>query len=149
VVLPLESVVICIRDPHASSRTWTESSAPLRLSNKKEFWKVTYAQQVSITGRNSINWRLYWTVKIHFMKRPLPVTSCTACGNAGYNPTLVDGRCGKNIDGERCKGTNSSATSDGDWQECVPCQAIGVERNAHACSAGVGWQLARKTRLNY
>jgi hypothetical protein len=81
------------------------------------------------------------------MKRPVPVTSCTSCGNAGYNLTLANGRCGKKIDGERCKGTNSSAASDGDWQECAACQGIGVERNA-PCSQcrGVGWQLARKPK---
>lgn len=78
------------------------------------------------------------------MKRPVPVTSCTVCGNAGYNLTLARLRCGKHIGGERCRGTNSSAVNDGDWQECARCQAIGVERNA-PCSEcrGVGWLLAR------
>ena len=33
------------------------------------------------------------------MKRPIPVTSCTECGNAGYNPTLVNLRCRKTING--------------------------------------------------
>src|ERR1700724_3815710 len=81
------------------------------------------------------------------MKRPLPVTCCTTCGNAGYNFTLADGRCGKTIDGERCKGTNSSAIQDGDWQECATCQGIGVQRNA-PCSQcrGAGWQFAGKRK---
>jgi len=41
------------------------------------------------------------------LKRPVPVTCCTACGNAGYNLTLANRRCGKNIGGERCEGTNA------------------------------------------
>jgi hypothetical protein len=78
------------------------------------------------------------------VKRPIPVTSCTACGNAGYNLTLADGRCGKTIGGERCKGTNSSAANDGDWQECWSCRAIGVERNAPCTHCrGTGWRFAR------
>jgi hypothetical protein len=78
------------------------------------------------------------------LKRPMPVTCCTGCGNAGYNLTFADRRCGKNIGGERCKGTNASAINDGDWQECSFCQAIGVEHNA-PCSRcwGVGWLLNR------
>ena len=37
------------------------------------------------------------------LKRPVPVTSCTECGNAGYNATLINLRCGKNVNGERCR----------------------------------------------
>jgi hypothetical protein len=78
------------------------------------------------------------------MKRPLPVTCCTTCGNAGYNFTLADGRCGKTIGGERCKGTNASAITDGDWQVCATCQGIGVKRNAQCSQCrGAGWQFAR------
>jgi len=81
------------------------------------------------------------------LKRPVPVTSCTACGNAGFNLTLANGRCGKNIGGKRCEGTNARATDEGDWQECSFCQAIGVEHNA-PCSQcrGVGWLLLRSTQ---
>jgi hypothetical protein len=52
------------------------------------------------------------------LKRPLPVTSYTECGNAGYNPTLTNLRCGKTLNSERCTGTNSSAINDSDWKEC-------------------------------
>jgi DnaJ-class molecular chaperone len=78
------------------------------------------------------------------MKRPLPETACTACGNAGYNLNLVNGRCAKQVRGERCKGTNSSAINDGDWHECTSCHGIGVERNAQCSKCrGVGWQFVR------
>jgi hypothetical protein len=76
------------------------------------------------------------------MKRPVPITVCTACGNAGYNLTLTNRRCGKYVNGGRCEGTNSSASGENDWEECIFCRAIGVERNASCmrCS-GVGWRL--------
>ena len=81
------------------------------------------------------------------LKRPVPLTSCTACGNAGYNLSLANSRCGKNIGGKRCEGTNMRATGHGDWQECSFCQAIGVEHNA-PCSQcrGVGWLFLRSTQ---
>lgn len=77
------------------------------------------------------------------MKRPMPIAVCTVCGNAGYNPSLTNRRCGKNINEKRCEGTNLSAVGAGEWNECAFCQGIGVERNA-LCSRcrGVGWQFA-------
>ena len=77
------------------------------------------------------------------LKRPVPVTSCTECGNAGYNPTLINLRCGKTIKGERCNGTNLSAINDSDWKECPSCNGIGAERNA-TCGRcrGAGWLLS-------
>jgi DnaJ-class molecular chaperone len=78
------------------------------------------------------------------LKRPVPVTFCTECGNAGYNPTLTKLRCGKTVNGERCKGTNSNASDESDWKECDACNGIGAERNA-ACARcrGVGWVPSR------
>jgi DnaJ-class molecular chaperone len=75
------------------------------------------------------------------LKRPLPVTSCTECGNAGYNPTLINLRCGKTVNGQRCKGTNSAAIESA-WIECPSCHGIGAERNA-TCNRcrGAGWIL--------
>src|ERR1700684_1353116 len=70
------------------------------------------------------------------MKRPMPVTSCTECSNAGYNPTLINLRCGKTIKGERCTGTNSSAINDSDWKECPSCNAL--EPNVMQLAVGAG-----------
>ncbi len=57
------------------------------------------------------------------MKRPVPVTSCTECGNAGYIPTLINLRCGKTINGERCKSTNQAQST------------ILIGNNAHLATA--------------
>jgi hypothetical protein len=79
------------------------------------------------------------------MKRPLPVTICTLCASAGYNLSLTDLRCAKNMSGERCNGTNSSARNAADWLECSSCEGIGAKRNKPcARCGGVGWLLARK-----
>ena len=72
-------------------------------------------------------------------KRPLPdnLNPCTAASrNTGYNLTLVNGRCAKTIDGERCAGTHSSAVDDVDWQECSSCSQCG----------GIGWWFVRKPK---
>jgi hypothetical protein len=63
------------------------------------------------------------------VKREQPVTCCTDCGGAGYNIRVANGRCCRTVAGLRCNGTNASALSNSDWEECSYCLATGYYRN--------------------
>jgi hypothetical protein len=69
------------------------------------------------------------------LKRPAPVTSCTECGNAGYNPSLIRLRCGKTI-------------ADSDCKEC-PCNGIGAEHIEVRILLGLGARRRRGGALSW
>jgi hypothetical protein len=80
------------------------------------------------------------------LKRELPVTRCTECGNAGYNRSVAEHRCCKIIAGERCKGTNATAIHRTDWEDCSNCEASGYYRNKDCPQChGVGYLFTRPT----
>jgi len=75
------------------------------------------------------------------MKRELPVTSCTACGGAGYNMRVANGRCCKTSDEQRCNGVNAIAIET-DWIDCAHCQATGYYRNKECPNCkGAGYRF--------
>jgi len=79
-------------------------------------------------------------------KRPKPVTCCTNCGAPGYNIGLANGKCGRMVGKERCKGVNQSAIGENDWSECPSCAGSGYE-GENRCSqcTGAGWLFARRS----
>jgi DnaJ-class molecular chaperone len=84
------------------------------------------------------------TYDVHMLKRDLPVTHCTLCGGAGYNSRVVDRRCCRTIDGQRCDGTNANAPNRGDWEDCSYCDATGYYRNKDCPQCqGVGYLFVR------
>jgi hypothetical protein len=85
------------------------------------------------------------------MEKPLPVTSCTVCGKAGYNISLTNVQCEQRFNGKRCRGVNQSAIAIYDWAECPICNGTGcnltpwtgpANENCVRCN-GAGWLFVR------
>ncbi len=70
------------------------------------------------------------------MERPLPITSCTVCGKAGYNISLTNVQCGQRFNGKRRRGVNESAIALYDWAKCPKC-------NGHGCNLTPGLLRAK------
>ena len=84
------------------------------------------------------------------MEKPLPVTSCTVCGKAGYNVSLTNVQCAQRFKGKRCRGVNQSAIAIYDWAKCQTCNGTGctstpwtgLGENCVRCD-GAGWLFVR------
>jgi hypothetical protein len=78
------------------------------------------------------------------MMRPKPVTFCTNCRAFGYNIGVASGKCGRKVDGKKCKGTVQSAIQENDWIDCPSCKATGLDgdRTCRQC-IGSGWIFVR------
>ena len=84
------------------------------------------------------------------MEKPLPVTSCTVCGKAGYNVSLTNVQCEQRFRGRRCRGVNQSAIGIYDWARCPTCNGHGFNLTpgtgpGEACVRcnDVGWLFVR------
>ena len=85
-----------------------------------------------------------------FVEKPLPVTSCTACGKAGYNISLTNVQCEQRFNGKRCRGVNQSAIAIYDWAKCPTCDGhggyltrrTGLGEKCVRCD-GAGWLFVR------
>src|SRR6266436_6244237 len=87
------------------------------------------------------------------MEKPLPVTSCTLCGKAGYNISLTNVQCEQRFNGKRCRGVNQSAIAIHDWAKCPTCNGqgnltpwTGLDENCVRCD-GAGWLFVRDDRM--
>ena len=74
-----------------------------------------------------------------------PVAVCTVCGAVSYNPTLINGPCGRMVGRKRCRGLNGSALNESDWAVCDDCAGDGFSGDARCqrCD-GVGWLFVRR-----
>jgi DnaJ-class molecular chaperone len=85
------------------------------------------------------------------MEKPLPVTSCTVCGKAGYNISLTNVQCEQSFNGKRCRGVNQSAIAIYDWARCPTCNGTGWNLTPWTGPAsdkcvrcdGAGWLFVR------
>ena len=84
------------------------------------------------------------------MEKPLPITSCTVCGKAGYNISLTNVQCGQRFNGKRRRGVNESAIALYDWAKCPKCNGHGCNLTpwtapGKACVRcdGAGWLFVR------
>jgi hypothetical protein len=111
----------------------------LKPWNKKEFLKRTYAQRANITARNSINLAAYWTERIEstVMKRPLPVTSCTAGGTPDTTSPLLMGVAEKLSAGNDAKAPTQArlTVATGKSARHVKHSELSATLNAHNAGA--------------
>ena len=77
-------------------------------------------------------------------RRPIPVTSCTACGKVGYYQRFINARCGHIINGKPCSGRNLGATEKNRWAECPSCKATGWTGETCKQCEGAGWLFVRR-----
>jgi hypothetical protein len=76
-----------------------------------------------------------------------PIAVCTECrAPLGIrNIHLKQRRCGRRIDGERCRGSYEGSTlKPSDWAKCVACGETGFKKDVRCkfCQ-GSGWVLTR------
>ncbi len=76
-----------------------------------------------------------------------PVGVCTKCGDFTYDAARINGKCGRQPGGKRCRGVYGSALNKDDWVTCATCNGAGRVSGA-SCSAchGSGWRYVRRSR---
>jgi hypothetical protein len=54
-----------------------------------------------------------------------PVAACETCGKPAYDTAQINERCSSGRGKDRCRGVYGSRLNEGDWAECLACDATG------------------------
>lgn len=73
-----------------------------------------------------------------------PVGVCTRCGDITYALDRINGSCGRQPGGKRCKGIYGSALNNDDWAKCDVCDGAGTVSGATCPTCQrTGWSYIR------
>jgi hypothetical protein len=81
------------------------------------------------------------------VKRRKPIAICTDCHAPVYDANRINGRCGRMLGRDTCRGVISSALNENDWEECTACSGSGFKGESTArCESceGAGWLFVRR-----